>query len=586
MSYIFIDVRKKIAEIVGQSVKEAIDSKELVLNFVSPDKLFSKISIEIPNNRGYGEFSSNIALISTGFFRLPASEISEIILKYINKNCNLCGFIEFCKIENGGFLNFYMNSTFFCKIVKEIDNFGDDYGNSDFGSMCELNNNTFIESNKYSKMPKKILIEYVSANPTGPMHIGNARLGALGDCIAQLLLKSGFAVDKEFYVNDAGNQIEKFGQSLSARYEQIFDEKAIFPDDGYKGEDIKILAKSFADIFNDKYINEDYEVRKRALIDFSLPKNIEKMKNDLEKYKIIFDNWFYESQLYKNGDIEKVVKLLKENSAVFESEGCTFFRTTDFGEDKNEVLIRKNGIPTYFAADIAYHFNKFLIRNYDICINVWGADHHGHISRMKCALKVLGIDPNRLKIITVQLVNVIRNGEINKMSKRDGRAEKLDRFIEEVGVDSARFIFNMQNFNSKMDFDVELAKKNDMSNPIYYIQYAYVRFASIIRTFDLNKIDFNKLNLSVLNSTEEKELIFKLSSFPYEVIESVKKLNPSKISRYMIDLASLCHKFYTEKRVENSDENLSYSRLLLCIQASKVIKTALNMIKISIPKYM
>jgi arginyl-tRNA synthetase len=558
----------------------------------------SKISIEIPAERIHGELSSNIAFVYAKKIKTSPKKIAcaladdfQLRLSKFNENYkknnlkisefqnkNLFLFIDKAEAAGAGFINFFFNFGFYLAILTEISKEKENYGNSNFG------------------LSKSVLIEFVSANPTGPMHAGNARLGIIGDVLAQILKVSGFKVCKEFYVNDAGNQIKKMGESLAARYRQIFEPGADFPEDGYSGKDISEHAGKFASVYGDKFLeNENLE---NLLINYVLPKNIEKMKENLEKYKIFYDNWFFESEIYKNNGIEKIIRLFKEKGLIYKKDGAVWFKTSDFntGKDggnespKDEVLIRANGTPTYFAADIAYHANKFLTRKFDICINVWGADHHGHISRMKSALQALGVDPGRLKIIIVQLVRLIKNGKPYRMSKRAGDMQTLESLIETASADAARFIFGMQNVNSKMDFDIDIALKNDNINPVYYVQYAFARIKSIVNLFEKqNNLNFNKIseaNLSVLDSEEERNLIFALANFPKEILEAAKFLDPAKISGYSINLSSVFHKFYNAKKVLCENEKIAAARIFLCIQTAQVIKNALSILKVKAPDYM
>jgi arginyl-tRNA synthetase len=541
-----------------------------VLNktFSCESEFIKDILIDIPSRRIHGELSTNIALISAKIFKKSPREIADIILKNleISKQFKSLPILK-SEIAGAGFVNFFLNSEFYKKVLIEINEMKNHYGSSGLGKK------------------KKVLIEFVSANPTGPMHIGNARLGALGDCLANILKFSGFEVYKEFYVNDSGNQIKKFGESLAARYIQIFDPSFKFPEDGYQGEDIIEHAQKFSEIYGNKMLNKKNLEDK--LIEFALPKNIEEIKKDLINYRIFYDNWFYESELYKNDKINAIISKFKELGVVYEKENTLWFKVnSDYKNSKDEVLVRSNGIPTYFASDIAYHANKFLTRKFDICINIWGADHHGHVGRMEYAVSLLGIGKKKLKIMIVQLVRLIRNGETERMSKRSGKSETLKSFLETVGVDCARFIFNMQNFDSKMDFDLDLALKNDFSNPVYYVQYAHARAFKIIKNKETENFDYNNLNIQLLNSEEEQDLIFALACFPKEVTECAQTYDSTKITRYLINLSSLFHKFYNFKRVKCENYEISICRLFLCIQTVQTLKNALNLLGVSAPEDM
>lgn len=551
------------------SIKEAISIA--LKNKDLPEETIPEFDIEIPAERDHGDLSANVALMSAKKFKMPPRKIAEIILNNLKLDNNL---ILKSEIAGPGFINFFLNAEFFENTLKEIIKHGKDYGASDFGK------------------GKRIMVEFVSANPTGPMHMGNARLGALGDCLASILDKVGYYVYKEFYVNDAGNQIEKFGLSLDVRYRQICNGKdsVEMPEECYQGQDITDLAQEFFDIHGKKYVDESFDVRKKMLIDFALPKNIERMKKDMEKYKIIYDNWFYESKLHNNNEITKVIKILKKNGYTYTRKGCLWYKSSIFGSGKDDVLIRANGIPTYFAADIAYHYNKFITRKFDTCVDIWGADHHGHVERMKGVMEALGIDRDRLHVILVQLVRLLKNGEIVRMSKRTGKAIQLSDLLDEVGADSARFIFNTHESGSGMDFDLDLAVKQDSQNPVYYVQYAHARICSIFKKLDSNVKDLysgsKDPDLSRLTQEIEKKLIFYMAMYPQELIKSAKNYDPTKITRYIINLATLFHKFYSSCKIVSEDSKLTVARLYICESVRIILKSILELMKVDAPESM
>lgn len=551
------------------SIKEAISIA--LKNKDLPEETIPEFDIEIPAERDHGDLSANVALMSAKKFKMPPRKIAEIILNNLKLDNNL---ILKSEIAGPGFINFFLNAEFFENTLKEIIKHGKDYGASDFGK------------------GKRIMVEFVSANPTGPMHMGNARLGALGDCLASILDKVGYYVYKEFYVNDAGNQIEKFGLSLDVRYRQICNGKdsVEMPEECYQGQDITDLAQEFFDIHGKKYVDESFDVRKKMLIDFALPKNIERMKKDMEKYKIIYDNWFYESKLHNNNEITKVIKILKKNGYTYTRKGCLWYKSSIFGSGKDDVLIRANGIPTYFAADIAYHYNKFITRKFDTCVDIWGADHHGHVERMKGVMEALGIDRDRLHVILVQLVRLLKNGEIVRMSKRTGKAIQLSDLLDEVGADSARFIFNTHESGSGMDFDLDLAVKQDSQNPVYYVQYAHARICSIFKKLDSNVKDLysgsKDPDLSCLTQEIEKKLIFYMAMYPQELIKSAKNYDPTKITRYIINLATLFHKFYSSCKIVSEDSKLTVARLYICESVRIILKSILELMKVDAPESM
>ena len=435
------------------------------------------------------------------------------------------------------------------------------------------------------------MVEFVSANPTGPMHMGNARGGATGDCLAAVLDCAGYDVWREFYVNDAGNQIEKFGISLEARYLQIFqgEENVEFPEDGYHGDDIREHARQYAGAYGDCLLRVSAEERRKALVDYALPKNIAKMKTDMDKYRIHYDEWFLESRLHKDGELEEVIRILQDKGLTYESEGALWYKATKFGGEKDEVLRRQNGNPTYFLADIAYHRNKFEKRGFSRCIDVWGADHHGHVARMKGAMDAIGLDGDKLDIVLIQLVRLVRGSEVVRMSKRTGKAIQLADLLDEVPVDAARFLFNMREASSQMDFDLDLAVQQDSQNPVYYVQYAHARICSLFKKLGVQNpcaADCTDEELALLTAPEELELIRHISAFTNEIIGAAQDYNPARITHYVIMLANLFHRFYTACRIRGEEEHLAKARLALCAAVRTVIRNVLLMFNIDAPESM
>lgn len=564
MSEVVKKATSEIREIIMNAAGQAVAAGEF------PAESMPSFNVEVPADRTHGDFASNAAMVSAKAFRMAPRKIAETLLN----NMNFDGrYIERCEIAGPGFMNFFVRPVFYADIVEDVLTQKENYGRSDYGQ------------------GKKVLVEFVSANPTGPMHIGNARGGALGDCLAAVLDCAGYKVDREFYVNDAGNQIEKFGCSLEARYLQIYkgEENIPFPEDGYHGEDIKVRAAEFAEINGDKYVDADPAERRKALTDYALPKNIEQLQSDLARYRIHYDNWFFESTLHNEGKVAEIVDILREKGLVYDKDGAVWYKATEFGGEKDEVLIRANGHPTYFAADIAYHRNKFADRGYDICINVWGADHHGHVARLKGAMDAIGLDGNKLDILLMQLVRLMRDGETVRVSKRTGKAITLADLLDEVPIDAARFLFNMREPGSQMDFDLGLAVEQSSQNPVYYVQYAYARICSILKNLAAEGISIRPCTneeLRLLDKPEEKELIRFISKYTSEIISSATAYNPSSITRYSIDLANLFHKFYNACRVKGSDESLMQARVSLCIATQQVIKNILTMFNIETPEVM
>lgn len=562
MSQIVKKAEEQLKQAVIDAVSAAVKSGEL------PEADTPQFIIEKPSDKKNGDFSSNIAMAGARAYHMAPRAIAETIVKNLDlKNT----FIEKTEIAGPGFINFYFSDKYYNEILRDIVKSGDNYGRSDFGE------------------GKKILVEFVSANPTGPMHIGNARGGAIGDCLASVLDAAGYYVQREFYVNDAGNQIEKFATSLEVRYLNLCGQNIEMPEDAYHGEDITVHAKNFYDINGDKYADTSSQERRKALVDYALPLNIQGLENDLKKYRIVYDKWFKESTLHNDGSVKKVIDALKEKGVTYEQDGALWFKASEYGNDKDIVLIRANGIPTYIVPDIAYHYNKLVTRGYDKAIDVLGADHHGYIPRMKAALTALGVDADRLDPVIMQMVRLVRDGETVKLSKRSGKAITLNTLLDEVPIDAARFLFNLREPNSHCDFDLDLAIKNSSENPVYYVQYAHARICSIIKKAQAEGIEIGEPTnetLSKLSSNEERELISFMSGLTDEIITAAKNYDPARITHYVIELATLFHKFYNAHRVVSEDEELTRARLYLCSAVKNTIKNILVMLKVSVPESM
>ena len=562
MSKMVKEVENKLYEAIENAVKSAIENGDL------PQADIPKFIIEKPADKKNGDFSSNIAMAGARAFHGAPRMIAEAIVKNFSLDG---GYIDRCEIAGPGFINFYLSDKYYSDVLKDIVASGDSYGRSDYGE------------------GKRILVEFVSANPTGPMHIGNARGGAIGDCLASVLDAAGYDVQREFYVNDAGNQIEKFATSLEVRYLQECGKDVELPEDAYHGEDITVHARNFFSEVGDKYAECDSQERRDALVAYALPKNIAGLEADLGKYRIKYDKWFRESTLHKDGSVQKVIEALKEKGVTYEQDGALWFKASEFGNDKDIVLIRANGIPTYIVPDIAYHYNKLVTRGYDKAIDVLGADHHGYIPRMKAALTALGLDADRLDIVIMQMVRLVRNGETIKLSKRSGKAITLNTLLEEIPIDAARFFFNLREPNSHFDFDLELAAKQSSENPVYYVQYAHARICSIIKKAAEEGIEVvtpSAEALNKLNSDEERDLISHLAGLTDEIIGAAKNYDPAKITHYVIDLATLFHKFYNAHRVVSDNKELTEARLFLCTAVKNTIKNILVMLKVDVPEAM
>ena len=552
-------LRQAVLDALGQ----AVAAGEL------PAEPIPAFGIEVPADRAHGDLAANVAMVSARSLHRAPRQIAEAILAHLS----LAGtYLERAEVAGPGFLNFFLSPAFYAAVVGEVLEAGDQYGRSDFGG------------------GKKVMVEFVSANPTGPMHMGNARGGALGDCLASVLEAAGYDVWREFYVNDAGNQIEKFGLSLDVRYQQHFrgEDAVELPEDAYHGDDIREHAANFAAIYGDKYLDAPEAERRAALVQYALPLNIEKMHRDLEKYRIVYDEWFRESVLHNDGELKATIDLLTEKGLTYEKDGALWYKASEHGGEKDEVLVRANGNPTYFAADIAYHRNKFA-RGFDTCIDVWGADHHGHVARMKGAMDAVGLDGSRLHVVLLQLVRLMQNGEVVRMSKRSGKAIQLADLLDEVPVDAARFFFNLREAGSQMDFDLGLAVEQSSSNPVYYVQYAHARICSIFKNLQAEGITpraCTAQELVRLTEPAEKELIRHIAAYTGEIIEAARDYDPARITRYCMDLAGLFHKFYNSCRVKGEEEPLMQARLALCEATRTTLRNALSLLKITAPETM
>ena len=559
-----LDAKNALNTLISDALHKAMENGALP----KTDDLPAYV-VEIPGDTFHGDYASNVAMACARTFKCAPRMVAQAIIE----NISLEGtYFDRMEIAGPGFLNFFAGKRWFSQVVDTVRKEGADYGRTDFGKK------------------EKVMVEFVSANPTGPMHMGNARGGAIGDCLAAALDWSGHDVTREFYVNDAGNQVAKFGLSLEARYLQIYkgEDAVPFPEDGYHGDDIKVRAQEYADQYGEKLLEADPQVRRQELTDFALPRNIDKLRTDLERYRITYDVWFRESTLH-HGAIDEAIQTLTQRGLTYEKDDALWYKATQFGAEKDEVLVRGNHYPTYFAADIAYHYNKFAVRHFDRVINIWGADHHGHVARLKGAMDAIGLDGGKLDIILMQLVRLTRDGQLVKMSKRTGKAISLTDLIDDVPVDAARFFFNMREPNSTLDFDLDLAVEQTSQNPVYYVQYAHARICSILRNLAQEGVsprDCTLEELDRMETLEEKEMIRCLSRFPQEIVEAAKNYDPARLTHYAIDVATVFHKFYNACRVKTEDESLMQARLNLCLGVKQVICNVLSLLKISAPESM
>lgn len=557
--YIREKISEEIIKITRDALDQAVDSGVLAIE--SMPNLF----LEIPREKEHGEYSTNIAMQLPKQTKKAPRFIAETLVANMKTEDS---YIESVEIAGPGFINFKLKRLWQYAVLEEVATMKSDYGRSQ------------------KNAGKKFNLEFISANPTGPMHMGNARGGAIGDILASVADWTGYAVTREFYINDAGNQIVKFGDSLDARYRQVLGEDVPFPEDGYQGDDITQHMKNYIEENGEGLRSLKPEERKPILIDYALNKNLAQMRIDLEAYGIRYDVWFSEQSLYDSGAIEKTIALLEKGGFTYEDEGALWFKATSFGSDKDDVLIRANGLPTYFMADIAYHMDKFMDRGFDRCINVWGADHHGHIARLKGALSAVGINADDFDVVIMQLVRLLRNGEVARMSKRQGKAIALTDLIDEVGADATRFFFNLRSPDSHFDFDLDLAIEQSNDNPVFYVQYAHARICSIIRQMTEELDDTVSLEYSRLVEKEELNLLEIISGFPDEILTAEDKLDPSRITRYAIDLASAFHTFYNACHVRVADKSLMKARVALIEATQQVIQNALGILGVSAPERM
>ena len=563
MYSIYEKIREQIEKALHQAINAAIAEGKL------PGMELPAVVLEKPREETFGDFSTNLAMQMSKQAKKAPVQIARILLDYLNTTGT---FVTKAEVAGPGFINFYLNRQWMYETLALIDARKEHYGEVNIGK------------------GEKVMVEFVSANPTGPLHMGNARGGALGDCIASVLEKSGYQVTREFYINDAGNQIEKFGASLEARYlQQVYGEENIpFPEDGYQGEDITDHAKGYLREFGKELAEKPAEERRRALVGYALPKNLKMIEEGLSRYGIRYDVWFRESLLY-HGEVEEALSHLKENGYVVEKDGALWLDGSKAGLEKDEVLVRQNGLPTYMAADIAYHRNKFIKRGFDRVINLWGADHHGHVARMKAAMEAFGISKDRLQIVLFQLVRLYKNGEIAKMSKRTGRAITLGDLLDEVGVDAARFFFNLKTSGSHLDFDMDLAVEQSNNNPVFYVQYAHARICNILKKLaeeNIVRMPAAQVDMTLLVQPEETALMKRLAQYPEEMALSAQTLEPSRLTRYVMDVASDFHSFYNACRVKGEEEPLLQARLLLVSCTLTVIRNVLDLIRIQAPEKM
>lgn len=551
-----MDVKEQLVQAINSSVKSAQEAGML------PQGEMPAFVLEVPPKKELGDFATNVAMQSARVFHRKPRDIAEAII-----NCLSDDFIDHAVIAGPGFINFYLKGRVLYDSLASIIEKGDS-----FGQLPQKN-------------VKKIQVEYVSANPTGLLHVGHGRGAACGSALVNLLRAAGYPVASEYYINDAGNQIDHLAESVNARYLQCFGVDAQIPDDGYHGQDIIDTAQVIKDRDGDKYLHMDEGARLAALKEIALKEKLECLKRDLQAFNVDFDIWFSERTLHPDA-IRDAVETLKKTGDIYEKDGALWLKSTAYGDDKDRVVIRDNGVSTYLAADIAYHRNKFQ-RDFGKVINIWGADHHGYVARVKASLSMLGYNPDNLKVLLLQMVNLYRDGELVKMSKRTGQSVTLEELIEEVGTDAARYFFIMRSLDSQLDFDINLAKSQSNDNPVYYIQYAHARIASLFRQAAEMGIDTGEApELTLLTDDKEIDLIKKIIEYPEEIERAAADYAPQRIARYVYDLAGDFHSFYNQCRCIGIEPELAKARLALCGAAQRVIRLALGILGISAPEKM
>jgi arginyl-tRNA synthetase len=555
------NMQKELAGFLEKAAQAAREAGKLKYNEI-PDFV-----VEVPREKEHGDFASNIALVLAKEANMPPREVGSVILEYLDTAFT---FVEDTDIAGPGFINFKLRPSWLYPALETADRKDKAFGCSNIGQ------------------GKKVQVEFVSANPTGSLHMGNARGAALGDTIANILEAAGYDVSREYYINDAGNQIDNFGLSLEARHFQLLGREAEIPENGYHGEDLIETMRHLIAQVGDKYLDVEEDFRREMLVDFALEEKIKEIRETLQEFGVEYDVWFSERTLHEDGSIEKVLQELQEKGYLYESEGALWLKTTLFGDTKDEVVVRANGTPTYFAADIAYHKNKFE-RGFDWVINVWGADHHGHVPRMKGAVEALGYKREQLDVVIMQLVRLFSGDETLRMSKRSGQYITLKELIDEVGKDAARFFFIMRASESHLDFDMDLAKSQSSDNPVYYVQYAHARICSILRQAvaqDVKVLRAFKINCYCLNQPAEIDLMRKIADFPGVVKAAAETLEPHRLTHYAIELAQLFHKFYGECRVLTEDVDIQNARIVLVNVTRIALRNVLEMIGVEAPERM
>jgi len=554
-------MKQVLVKLLEKSIQSGIDKGFL------PPVAPPRIEVELTRDPGHGDYASNIAMILASQAKKNPREIAKILLEGISDRD---GVLERVEIAGPGFLNFFVREGGLTALIEAVERQGDRYGSSDLGK------------------GRRVQVEFVSANPTGPLHIGHARGAVVGDVVANILAAVGYQVFREYYINDAGNQMNNLGKSVLLRYRELLGETAEFPEGCYRGDYIRDLAAELLKRDGDRHLAQDAAKVNPLFTDYAAGAILEGIKEDLRTFGVVFDRYFSERELYRDEVVEKLLRDLEEKGFVYREGEALWFRTTAFGDEKDRVVVRQNGDPTYFAADIAYHRNKFL-RGFETVIDIWGADHHGYIPRMSAAVQALGHEKEALKVILVQLVNLLRDGKPAAMSTRSGEFVTLREVVEEVGKDAARYNFLMRRSDSHLDFDLELAKKQSNENPVYYVQYGHARICSILRMAAERGITApaaGEADASLLRLPEEIELIKAITRFPEVVEGAARTLEPHRLTFYLNDLAALFHSYYNRNKVISEDGALTGARLFLVRSLLTVLKNALKMLGVSTPEKM
>lgn len=555
-----------VMEKMNDQVKTAIDEAIVKAGLVSREELPSFV-IEVPKDKSHGDLATNAAMQLTRIAKRNPRQIAEVIIENLDK---AAASIESTEIAGPGFINFRMNKSYLYDVVREVTDKGSDYGRIGIGA------------------GQRVQVEFVSANPTGSLHLGHARGAAVGDALCNLLDYAGYEMTREYYINDAGNQVMNLAKSIECRYKQALGLDADMPEDGYFGEDIKGFAQDLVNKEGDRLLQLAEEERAKYFRQFGLEKELDKIKRDLGRFGVPFDVWFSETSLYENGEVTKALDTLRTTGHVYEEEGATWLRTTTFGDDKNRVLVKNDGSYTYLTPDVAYHMDKYD-RGFDRMINIWGADHHGYIPRMKAAMEAVGNDPDKLIVLIAQMVSLFQDGEKVKMSKRTGKAVTMEDLMEEVGVDAIRYFFTMRSMDSHLDFDMDLAISTSNENPVFYVQYAHARICSIYRQAEEQGVALKPLrdiDLTTLTTEHEYDLLRKMGELPEEIAVAARDYAPHRLIRYVYELASLLHSYYKAERVITEDPEQTQARLALLGAVRTVIANVLRLVGVSAPERM